>query len=291
MDIVPESSGKLCDCPNLYFMTHDVKDYSNFCEPDSEKINNSLDSLIQAIDIAIHLGFRKLYLVGTDMIVRPSEAQIEYALSLGVEYDRQTSMTTVADVEENPRRKPFQSDLLSHFLEMVAKRGLMSQTDATAKLESLDREVQYAFDERKTFGAAMNSDKHYWDRVQYLRLSRRSLSRHGISLVSCTPQSRLNAFFRYQAVSEVARELRSLGTPYESTVGKYRTRKHINNLPYHQDIKPYRPPEKRPEKGKPKQQAPQQPTADVKPPPLPIQDLQKKLAALTVKTIIREDVE
>lgn len=166
----------------------------------------------------------------------------------------------------------------------------------------MDREGQYAFDETKSFRAAVNSDRHYWDRVQYLRLARKTLSRNGIRIVSCTPQSRLNTYFPFMPVKDVLKKLEQFGSHRESTVGKYLKRDHSADLPYHRDIKPYRPPQPKKVEKKGKTEivlsgaaaelgVKEQPKAqDVAPPPAPLSDIRSKLKAIVAAPVVINEV-
>lgn len=285
MDLVPYGSEKLCDCPNLYFLESGHKEYASFLDPRSDKLNHSLDSFIQTIDLAVHLGFRRLYLIGTEMIVRPSKAQAEWAKSLGVDYDEESSVTVVEKKNnEGVKTEEYESDLLFDFFKMVMQKGKLKDSEAEDKLQELDREGQYSFSERKRFRAACSSDKHYWERTQHLRLARRSIASNGISLISCTPRSRLNHYFPTMEVKDVIASLRMQygDAEDEKTVGKYITRKHYAKLPYHKDIPPYRveEPKKKP-KPRTKMSPPIVAAVDKnqEPPPLPTERVKEELAA------------
>lgn len=292
-DLIAEGSEKVGDCPNTFFLNSANKSYADFMG--TGPINHSLDSLLQAIDIAIRLGFRDLYLIGTEMAIRPSADQIAYARSVGVEYDESTHEVTVWKRDRDRRKSDtrYKSDLLSDLAKMVEQEMVVPEgqdsrrkTLMTQAMTQAGREKQYAFSEQKSFSAACSSDTHYFDRVQYLRLARKSLALQGVRLTSCTPGSRLNAFFPCEPVTTcVDRIDEQFGSAdQESTAGRYTTRKVISDLPYHKDIPPYRTDPPVPSKAKPPAkpaQAPQQ-----MPPELPalIEELKSKLAAAAVAT-------
>lgn len=239
MDLVPGGSEKLCDCPNTYFINHEVRaNYTDAFGQHYRKIVHMLDSFVQALDIAFRLGFRKFYCVGCDMRVSPSEEQIQFAESLGVVYDRERMCVVIQKNGQEIR-----SDLLTDFRDQVKEKGkFKDRSTAALELEKLGREGQYSFDEKKRFLAACSSDKHYWDRVQYLRQAKKNMSLNGMDLISCTPGSRLNAFFEYVDPLVAARRIAyETGSPAkELTVGRYTTEKDpALDLPYHSDIKPY----------------------------------------------------
>ena len=73
---------------------------------------------------------------------------------------------------------------------------------------------QYHFDEVKTLNAAVQTDLHYFRVAQYLRLARRAMALSGLDIISVTPGSRLNDYFRYQSVEQVLRQIgEEIGDP------------------------------------------------------------------------------
>lgn len=238
LDLVPGGTEKVCDCPNTYFINHETRGYLDAFGQQHQKILHSLDAFMQAIDICFRLGFRRIYCVGCDMRIRPSEAQVQFAESVGVTYDREKGWT----IWEQDS-KTHQSDRLSDFRDRVQISGkFKSKTDASLALEKVERESQYSFGDPKRFLAACACDNHYWDRVQYLRLSRKNMSLNGLELISCTPDSRLNLFFPYVSPFDAAKRITSEVGSWESessmeAYGGERERR--NDLPFHRDIDPY----------------------------------------------------
>lgn len=225
-DLVPETTLKVRDCPNVLGYDMEYRTFDNFIYPTAEKVNDSLDSLVLCIDIAYLLGFRELFLIGTDMRIKPSDAQIALAESHGVSYPVTYEGRT--------------SDRLKHFIQAYAKARSISESAACKEMEGVERESQYAFPETKSFGAAVACDTHYWERVEYLRLSRKTFAQAGLSITSCTPGSRLNTWFPYRSPEQVCDYLLERhGDPRkESTSGKY-TAKQEHLLPWHKDIAPH----------------------------------------------------
>ncbi|WP_145266727.1 hypothetical protein [Calycomorphotria hydatis] len=87
MDLVPETTYKVCDCPNMFFFEAEFdRNFSNFLSRESNKLIDWSDSMLQAIDILYRLGFRTIYVVGADLFVQPSAEQIEAAKDVGIEY-------------------------------------------------------------------------------------------------------------------------------------------------------------------------------------------------------------
>lgn len=221
MDLVPGTTFKVCECPNLYCLERDTgRGFADFLEcecrraspraalscggcgprrgPPTLGIVDWNDSLVQGIDIAYRLGFRVLYLAGCEMLVRPAEEHISRAAAMGVEY--------------TPR------ETLEGFYARCERAGL-----SRAELEQAALPRQYHFDEQKPLAAAIRTDLHYFRVSQYLRLARRSLALAGMELVSVTPESRLNDYFPYRPVEQVLREIaETVGDPArETTRGQY----------------------------------------------------------------------
>ncbi|QDU78986.1 hypothetical protein Pla110_06900 [Polystyrenella longa] len=200
LDLVPESSFKVCDCPNLYFFDRQRdRQFHDFLAPHHSGIVDWSDSMVQAIDILYRLGFRTLFLVGCEMRVQPSVAQQTRAREAGVVYES--------------------GELLKDFLRRCEEKGL-----SVEELESVEREEQYHFAETKSLKAAASAESHYFRIAQYLRLCRRAMSLAGLRLVSVTPESRLNDYFPYLSLDEAAFEIKNeTGDPaVETTDGLYR---------------------------------------------------------------------
>lgn len=190
MDVVPGTTFKVCDCPNLVFFSRDIhRGYADYLSPKHIAIADWSDSLIQAIDIAFRLGFRTLYLAGADMRIHPSPAQQQLARRHGVQY--------------HP------GGLLQDFLRDCEQAGL--SLDELARLAPASH---YHFGETRALRATASADQHYFRVVQALRLSRRNLALAGVRLISVTPGSRLNDHFPYQTVRQALRDIRrEVGDP------------------------------------------------------------------------------
>lgn len=190
MDLVPETTFKVCDCPNTVFFERDIqRGFADWFSPGQKGIVDWADSLVQAIEVLYRLGFRRIYLAGCEMRVSPSRAQRKCALEYGVRY--------------NPRER------LSIFLKKCEDAGL-----AASELDVLEPGRHYHFDEFKPIRAAANTDSHYFRIAQVLRLSRRSMSLAGLQLISVTPHSRLNDYFPYLPVRKVVHQIeQDIGNP------------------------------------------------------------------------------
>jgi hypothetical protein len=209
MDLVPDSTFKVCESPNLLFFEriasrgfHDFPPTFEACGFEGGSgapgVVDWQDSLVQAIELAWWLGFRELFLIGCEMHVHPESAHIRLAREQGVEYQS--------------------GELLKGFYERCSERGLTRST-----LEQSAASRPYHFDETKSLAAAIQTDWHYFRVAQYLRLSRRAMALAGLELISATPNSRLNDFFSFQPVDDVIEAIRRrVANPIdETTRGKY----------------------------------------------------------------------
>ncbi len=219
-DLVPETTHKVGDCPNTLFFERDgQRGFHNFPrgEQPADDVTDWQDSLVQAIDLAWKLGFRRLLLAGCDMFVQPPEDHRNLAASLGVLYQ-----------PEEPLRD---------FYDRCRNAGLDPQD-----LEKREPIQPYHFEETKSLAAALQTDFHYFRIVQYLRLSRRAMALAGLELVSATPSSRLNAFFPYRPCDGLLAEIADeVGDPArESTRGQY-GRRHDATIHVTAGMKDFRP--------------------------------------------------
>ncbi|TWT35054.1 hypothetical protein KOR42_52700 [Thalassoglobus neptunius] len=202
MDLIPETTFKVCDAPaTLFFERSREPGFAEFPTTTSTAegaVADWQDSLIQLIDIAYQLGFRKLFLVGCEMLIAPYAALLE----LGGRYD-------VAYREK---------ELLGDFVKRCQEAGATE-----SELNDSPVKDQYHFDEVKPLQAAIQTDFHYFRVAQYLRLSRRNMSLAGLELVSVTPGSRLNDSFPTTTVEAAVTHIRSnVGNPAaEQTRGRY----------------------------------------------------------------------
>ncbi len=199
MDLAPETTFKVCECPGTLFFERDPqRGFADLLSPAHTGIIDWNDSLLQAIDIAYRLGFRVLYLAGCDMFVAPSAGQMACARRQGIEY-----------IEREP---------LDRFFGRCAEAGV-----DRSELERAGAPPQYHFDEVKPLSAAIQTDLHYFRVAQYLRLARRSIALAGVELISATPNSRLNDYIPYRSADSILKQLaEDVGTPQsEPTRGRY----------------------------------------------------------------------
>jgi hypothetical protein len=200
MDLVPETTAKICECPNTVFFDRDInRGFADFLSPAHGGIVDWADSMVQAIDILYRLGFRVIYLAGCEMQVRPPPAQRRLAAEVGVSFTP--------------------GQLLIDFLRDCEKAGVKAED-----LDELETAPHYHFDEHKPIRAAANTDFHYFRVAQYLRLARRSMSIAGLRLISVTPHSRLNDYLSYIPARRALRSIeQTIGDPQTEPVrGLYR---------------------------------------------------------------------
>ncbi len=219
MDLVPETTYKVCECPNLYFFERDgQRGFHDFLSPTHSRIADWADSMVQAIDILYRLGFRTIYLAGCEMLVRLSAEQNLCLSNAGIE------------------REP--GELLQCVLKRGAEAGVSEE-----ELSPLPAGRHYHFDEQKPLRAAVNTDAHYFRIAQYLRLSRRTLALAGMRLISVTPGSRLNDYFAFETAESVIERLQqTVGDPSREPVrGLYQqmTPRHPPDLGPMRDFKPH----------------------------------------------------
>lgn len=199
MDLVPETTFKVCECPATYVFERDgARSYDNLLDPQATGIVDWSDSMVQGIDILYRLGFRRILLAGCDLHIAPSAEVVAQAKARGV--DAQPG------------------ELLQDFFDRCTRAGLSGVAQRGDALGA-----QYHFDEQKPAAAAIATDAHYFRIAQYLRLSRRNLALHGLELISVTPDSRLNGVFPYVPAKKVLQELKAeIGDPArEPTRGLY----------------------------------------------------------------------
>lgn len=183
MDLVPETTFKVCECPHLYFFETDPqRGFADFLSPQRHGIVDWNDTFVQALDILHRLGFRRILLAGCELQVAP-----------GPEWQQKATERNVA----------YRSGmLLGDFVKECERAGL-----TRGEMERWGTGPQYHFDESKSLQAAVNTDAHYFRIAQSLRLCRRSLTSAGLQLISVTPGSRLNDYISYQPCDTALRDL------------------------------------------------------------------------------------
>jgi hypothetical protein len=250
-DIIPGTQSKVCDAPNTFFCDVDYSDYQNIVKNDKPYLTHGLDSMIQALDIVYNLGFRRIVFVGCGCRIMPSQDQIEYATSLGVKYENGRTFRTNKDTKNE-----FWSDLLSDFFEEIVDQVVRNsfgkatpskneldtiKKEQIALLESAYRESQYSFNETKSFRAAISSDTHYFERVQYLRLSQKTFGLKGVQLMTADTDGRMTELyehFPYISLHDVVKEYNTIYSDI-STVGRYSGGVVDKVIPHTKDLQPY----------------------------------------------------
>lgn len=236
---------KIGDAPGVVlYSCRDKISHSEKFNPFGDWILDIRDSLVLTMSLAVHLGCRKLYLLGTDMKITPSQAQLDYALEAGVKYPvRGEVKGNVFRPDPSGERW---SDRLSDFVYAISVQTAKPKLKIKEELSALEQNPTYAISEQKSFFNAINTDGHYSWITEHLRQSRLSLQKYGIEVISCTPDSRLNQFFEYQDVSTVCESLKAVSdVSKETTKGAYTGSGRVYDAPFMQDQPVYgHPPSK-----------------------------------------------
>lgn len=240
LDLVPGSTFKVCDTPQSYFFHSEHKQYDTFFG--TERIVDSKDSFIQAIDIAIRLGFRELCCVGVDMRVYPSQAFLQLLTDTGV--DHSGTQGVIKSIKVGDNKRTVVSDRLKDYVIAYTAKMRCSYATAIKNIEdycasekSGTTQSQYCFAETKPLATAVNCDEHYWNNAQYLRQARGSLARNGVKLY-VEEDSRLSEFFPVKHPADFGITDDQSLIPADSTIGKY-TVDAFHDVVYHEDIKPW----------------------------------------------------
>ena len=213
-DMLANRYEKVYSCPGVFSFDEAPKSREDYISPVTDTVTNASDSFVQAIDIAVKLGFRTLYLIGAEMRIAPSGEQrrlLESLLKQPLLYGRY--------VEDSGRL----TDRLDRMIAVASRVSKVPDSDVRKQLAGMEREQQYCFGEEKPFESVIRTDIHYWNRAQCIRQAIPAARMHGISLVCCTPNSRLDVCC--DTVSEVEasdRILKECGDPAsECLKGRY----------------------------------------------------------------------
>lgn len=178
------------ECPNTWFFKPEKKGYINYFG--EGPIIDARDSMLQAIDIAIRLGFKDIYLSGCDLHYKLNDAQVEYLRKYQPDYhncDPENGLWDVLKTVEKSKKfiedHPDEGKRMQKLIETLSEMG-MSEI--------------YSFGNAGCdFGKAIHVDQHSRKVATRLRLARRCLDRLGVSIKLIEPQSgmesRLNPYF------------------------------------------------------------------------------------------------
>lgn len=181
------------ECPNTRFFAHEEKGVANMLG--YGKIVDARDSFLQAVDLAIRLGFKTIYLAGCDFFVSLSDRQQQQMHSWFTEYakptdDKPAPTYTYADPNNS---------LLGAltYLAQQAKTTVHSFANDLRKLDELDL---YSFGNAgSSWFKAASCDHHYFASVNWLMRGRRCLDALGVQVALLdtytSPRSRLRRFF------------------------------------------------------------------------------------------------
>lgn len=181
------------ECPSVFFFDPKEKSYSNFFG--SGPIVDSKDSLIQAIDIAIRLGFKHISLAGCDLYVPLSPEQFAY---MHDHIDALPPDPTTNQKEWFSEADPDNS-LWSAITE-IAKNENRQPADVIQDIEKLpSRDLYYFGDVGVSFAKKVMVDHHCFTTANWLRQSRRCLDSLGVHVHlvfgANDPNSRLSKIF------------------------------------------------------------------------------------------------
>ena len=178
------------ECPNTWFFKPEKKGYINYFG--EGPIIDARDSMLQAIDIAIRLGFKDIYLSGCDLHYKLNNAQVEYLRKYQPDYhncDPENGLWDVLKTVEKSKKfiedHPDEGKRMQKLIETLSEMG-MSEI--------------YSFGNAGCdFGKAIHVDQHSRKVATRLRLARRCLDRLGVSIKLIAPQcgmeSRLSPYF------------------------------------------------------------------------------------------------
>lgn len=231
MNLIPGSTHKVCEAPRTVFFDSCLKTYTTFFGHDA--IVDSRDSYIQAVDIAIRLGFKHIYMLGVDLRVKPSERLLTELDIEGVSHEGERGVHVKNGILSDRLR--------DYILALSAKRKhslaqTMSALDASLGIGG-STAGQYCFAEQKSLADAVTCDDHYWNTVQYMRQARSCLAKLGV-IVYAEEGSRLAPFFPVVNPLEVQLGI-NISIPKDSTVGKYTADVPAIQIPHHADIPPF----------------------------------------------------
>lgn len=215
------------ECPNVYFMEIKEKTYDTFFGVGP--ILNSQDSMLQAIDVAIRLGFKEIYLSGADMHVSLSPQQEEWVKKYWPDY-------TDCD-PENSLHETIKALSETEVFKKDYPHAVNGITEAVNQLSLLERKDVYSFGNANcAFGKAVMVDHHCRRVSTWLRKARRCLARLGVTVkllrpLECEFRSRLEQVLPVVTVND----LPEIG-------GGHKPDYSVNLIEPARDDEPYSPP-------------------------------------------------
>ena len=192
------------ECPNVYSFRHSVKQLGNFFG--SGPIIDGKDSFVQAIDIAIRLGFKRIFLAGCDLFISLNTAQVEWLNS-----ELSALPDDKGQVEEFILGDPRVS--LWGAVSLIAKRKKTTATPVISELAGLGDLEAYSFGNAGAdWYKAVMMDHHCYVSADLLVQSRRLLDKLGVSVILLddytSPIGRLRRFFPSLNLTTLPRELK-----------------------------------------------------------------------------------
>jgi hypothetical protein len=170
------------ECPNVFGLDRATKGLETFFG--SGPIIDGRDSFVQAIDIAIRLGFKRIYLAGCDLFIGMTDTQVEWlSKQLEQPFILGNAQFSIWDA-----------------IEQVSRRTGILASRLIAEFKRLGDLEAYAFGNAGTnWEKAVRMDHHCFASANLLVQSRRLLDTLGVSVILLddftSPIGRLRRFF------------------------------------------------------------------------------------------------
>lgn len=179
------------ECPNVYGMEVAYKGLSNLLG--TGPIVDGKDSFIQAIDIAIRLGFKRIFLAGCDLFISLTDAQVQWL----------NDQLAACPDAEGRTEEFFLGDYRNSIwgaIKLIANRKGVLGSSLILELRKLGDLEAYAFGNAgANWEKAVMMDHHCLASANLLMQSRRLLDNLGVSVILLdeflSPMGRLRRFF------------------------------------------------------------------------------------------------
>lgn len=179
------------ECPNVYGFEHQPKGLANFFG--SGPIIDGKDSFVQAVDIAIRLGFKRIFLAGCDFFIDLNDAQLEWL---------NDQLRKVPD-DKGATEEFFLGDYRVSIwgaMSLIQKRSGVLTSELIQQLGKLGDLQAYSFGNAgANWEKAVMMDHHCFASADLLVQARRVLDSLGVSVILLddytSPLGRLRKFF------------------------------------------------------------------------------------------------
>ena len=190
------------ELPNTVFCDIQDKSYADFFG--TGPIVNAEDSMLQAIDIAIRLGFKNLYLAGADLHVKLSPQQEAWFKERQEDFQQCDVVNSLWETLIGIARKHITGSMEGEITPDIAQKIQDAAKELVNQLDQLESEDLYSFGQAGTsmFGR-IQADHHYRISSSRLTKARRCLDGLGVKLTLLKPswgtleafKSRLDGWF------------------------------------------------------------------------------------------------